>query len=92
MRAEAAVDIEAAIWERIRLEGILSPMAARALLKVQFPQDDVKRMRELSAKARAGMLSLQEETEISAYERLGCLLDMLHSKARQALKKGKAAS
>jgi hypothetical protein len=49
-------------------------------------------MRQLSAKARAGSLSQREEKEIDAYERLGCLLDILHSKARQSLNKGRTAS
>jgi hypothetical protein len=68
-------DIEASIWERIDMEHTLSPMAARALLKFDFPARDHARMRQLSAKARSGTLSPQEEKEIDAYERLGCMLD-----------------
>jgi hypothetical protein len=49
-------------------------------------------MRQLSAKARAGTLSPQERIEIDTYERLGCLLDILHSQARRALKRRKTAS
>ena len=93
MRAKTSLTNEAAMWERaIQFEGELSPTAARALLKVRFATPDLERMRELSAKARAGSLTPQEQQEIDAYERLGCLLDILHSRARRALAKRKTAS
>ncbi len=69
------------------LDGELSATQARALLKLTFSPRDHDRMRELSAKARAGTLTAQEQVDIDAYERLGCLLDILHSKARRALQK-----
>ena len=72
--------------------GELSPTQARALLKLHFSQQDQDRMRELSAKARAGTLNPQEEIDIDTYERLGCLLDIFHSKARRVLQKRKTAS
>jgi hypothetical protein len=79
---------DAAIWERvIQFEEEPSPTAARALLKLQFAEGDRQRMKELSAKARAGALTPQEERLTNTYERLGCLLDILHSKARRALKR-----
>ena len=66
--------------------------AARALLALDFAPADKARMRELSAKARAGTLTDEEELEIDTYERLGCLLDILHAKARRALKKRRTVS
>jgi hypothetical protein len=80
------------IWERIQIEGKLPPAAARALLGMHFSQQDHDRMHELSAKARAGKLTPEEESEIDTYERLGCLLDILHSKGRRALEMRKPAS
>jgi hypothetical protein len=44
-------------------------------------------MDELSAKASAGSLTPDEQTELDTLERLSCLLDIVHSKARRALKK-----
>jgi hypothetical protein len=44
-------------------------------------------MGELSAKTQAGRLTQEEQTVLDTFERLGCLLDIVHSKARQALKK-----
>jgi hypothetical protein len=83
----------AAIWERVlQFDEELSPAAARVLLKLRFPPRDLKRMRELSAKARAGTLAADEQVEIDTYERLGCLLDILHSRARLALRKAKGSS
>jgi hypothetical protein len=65
----------------------ISAAAARALLKVNFTADDRDRMQYLAARARAGTLSAKELGEISSYERVGHLLDLLHSRARRALKK-----
>ncbi|HEV8060749.1 MAG TPA: hypothetical protein VGP68_12790 [Gemmataceae bacterium] len=50
------------------------------------------RMAELLEKGRLGKLSAQEEKEMDTYERLGSLLGILHSKARQALNKRAADS
>jgi hypothetical protein len=84
---------EAAIWERaIRFDEELSSTAARALLNVRFAQSDVDRMHDLAAKARVGSLTDEEERETDVYERLGCLLDILHSKARRSLKRRRKAS
>jgi hypothetical protein len=89
----AKLSVDAAIWERvIQFQGHLSPAAARALLKVQFPASDHERMHHLAAKARSGTLTTKEEAELDAYERLGCFLDILHSKARHALKRPRAGS
>lgn len=87
-----AADITANIWERVlRFEERPSAAAARALLKLQFADSDRERMRELSAKARAGRLTAAEEDEAETYERLGCLLDVLHSHARQIIKPSRSA-
>ena len=68
-------------------EGKLSPIAARALLRLRFSDGDHRVMNELSTKARAGTLTPKEQIKLDTFERLGCLLDVIHSKARQALKK-----
>jgi hypothetical protein len=85
--------LDAAIWERvIQFEKPLSSTAARALLAIKFGDGDRKRMRELLAKSRSATLTTEEESEAEAYERLGCLLDILHSKARRVLKRRRTAS
>jgi hypothetical protein len=71
----------------IQFAGKLSPAAARALLQFGFSERDHARMAELSTKARAGTLTPSEQEELDTFERLGCVLDILHSQARQALKK-----
>jgi hypothetical protein len=78
---------EARVWPQIELEGFQSLAAARALLKVRFSPRDQERMSALSAKARVGALSTDEQAEMDGYEQLGCLLDILNSKARRALKR-----
>lgn len=65
----------------------LSLRAARAIIGLSFPPDDVGRMRELSAKARAGTLTPEEDAEMDNFERVGAMLSTLKSKARQVLKR-----
>ena len=65
----------------------LSPRVARAILGLAFPKDEIRRMHELSAKARAGTLTPEEDTEMDNYERAGSILSILKSKARQVLKR-----
>ena len=85
-------DQNVAIWDRvIQLDGDLTPSAARALLKLRFSGRDHDRMSALSTKARAGALTSHEQIQMDTFEQLGCMLDILHSKARQALKKRRSA-
>jgi hypothetical protein len=65
----------------------LSLTAARALLKFGFSEGDHARMNELSTKAQDGTLTPQEQAELNTFEEIGCLLSILHSKARVALNK-----
>ncbi len=59
---------------------------AQDILSLDFDQVDKDRMRDLSAKARAGTLSVEEEAEADRYELLGHLLNIMQSKARRSLK------
>lgn len=81
---------EAAILDRI-LEPdkpTFSPEAAHDILALDFNQVDKDRMRQLSAKAREGTLTADEQAEMNNYERVGHLLNILQSKARRSLKDG----
>jgi hypothetical protein len=59
---------------------------------MEFPPEDKDRMHELAAKAREGTLTLAEQQEIRNYERVGNLLALMKSKARQRLKKASHAN
>jgi hypothetical protein len=77
------------MWDRVmRLDETMSPTAARALLKFQFTPEDRERMQDLAAKARRGELTETDREESDTFEQMGCLLDILHSKARRVLKRG----
>ena len=81
-----------AIWERvIQFDRDMPPTAARSLLKLRFSASDHNRMSKLPAKARAGRLTSREQLQMDTFEQLGCLLDILHSKARRALKNRRTA-
>jgi hypothetical protein len=76
----------AGVSQLIQFAGTLSPAAARVLLQCGFSQQDHARMAELALKARAGALTPAEQMDLDTFERLGCVLDIIHSRARQALK------
>src|SRR5260370_26642677 len=79
---------ESAIWNRL-LQPVgrtLSVAAARALLQLEFSQEDKARARELAAKARDGSLTAAENEETREYERAADLLALMKSKARLRLK------
>ena len=65
----------------------LSQRVARYFLSVSFTKEEVNRMNELAAKARAGTLTSEERFEIDNYELIGHLLSILKSKARKSLKR-----
>jgi hypothetical protein len=81
---------EAAILARLMgpSELMLSPQAAEAILAIGFSQTDKDRMQELAAKARAGILTPEEQDEVEDYGRVGSLISILKSTARQSLKVG----
>lgn len=84
----SAPDIETSILTRVIApqDGTFSPDAARALLDLRLSDEDCTRMRELAERARQGELSNDEEAWIRAYERIGSLIGLLQSKARQTLR------
>jgi hypothetical protein len=70
--------------------------AARAILALRFSKADQERMRHLSARARQGTLTVNEQEEVNNYERDGHFLSVMKSKGRRYLKSrganGKARS
>jgi hypothetical protein len=89
MLSAAAINTESAIWSRLlRPAGrTLSVAVARALLLLDFPDEDKERMHKLAAKAREGLLTSHEQEEVANYERVGNLLALMKTKARQSLKR-----
>lgn len=84
----ATPNTEAAILSRV-IEfdaGPTSPDVARYLLSMRLPPADEDRVNELSAKARAGILSAGEAQELDSYLHIGRLLAVLQSRARRFLK------
>ena len=86
--AARAPQTEAEVWLSILYpDRVLTPRAAWAILGLSIPDGDAARMRELSAKARAGTLTAEEDADMDAYERVGSVLSILKSKARLAQKR-----
>jgi hypothetical protein len=84
-KAEPATN-EIAILARILSNGkSFSPTLARHLLKLDFTDEDKAHMHELAVRNQSGSLSAAELEELHSYANAGCLLGILHSKARQAL-------
>jgi hypothetical protein len=86
---KTVITMEERIWRNVLapVHGALSPAAAKALAKLDYPDEDKQRMRELASKARQGVLTPAEQEEVDAYGKVGSLLSILKSKARQALRK-----
>jgi len=83
---------EAAITSRLGIPNrpLLSAEAVEVLLAIGFSQADKDRMNILASKARAGALTADEHAEAEAYSRIGSLLGIVKSKARQSLKRRNA--
>jgi|GEM_PF-2163959 len=79
---------EGAIFNRLLKpdRATLPAAAAKAILDFCFSQADQDRMRELSAKAREGTLSTDEQVEINHYERVGHVLSLMKLKATRSPK------
>lgn len=64
----------------------LSVEAAESLLRLGFGPVDQRRMNLLAEKNRQGLLKAEEEVELNNFIRVGQVLGILQSKARQSLK------
>jgi hypothetical protein len=92
-KTRSVANLAPSIWERgIEFEKELSPAAARALLQIRFSSREHDHMSALLKKARARRLTASEEKEMDTYELIGSVLGILHSKARQVLKKRTAGA
>jgi hypothetical protein len=78
---------EAAIFARVwaEAEGGLTPTLARHIVKLAFSANDKARMLELGRKNQEEGLTEAESTELDNFIKVGDLLAILQSKARQAL-------
>jgi hypothetical protein len=63
----------------------MSADVARFFLAMSLSAEDVGRVNELSAKARLGTLSTEEEGELQEYLRHGRLMEVLQLRARSVL-------
>jgi len=67
----------------------LTRQKARFFLELSFSQADEERIHELSEKNPEATLTDAERDELLGYAKAGCLLGILHSRARRTLKKSK---
>ena len=70
----------------------LSPGAARAALSWRFSEATLDRMRTLAARHSAEELSEADAAEFDRLRRVGLLADVLHAKARRAMRTATAAA
>ena len=66
----------------------ISPETARKLLQFRFDYSHHERVNALSEKARQGTLTAVEQDDLDEYIRVGTLLGILQSRARQVLRAG----
>jgi hypothetical protein len=65
----------------------LTPVAAKAVLRLKLSEADLDRVDRLGWLANRGKLSDAQKSELDMYLQLGSLIAMMHSKARVALKR-----
>jgi hypothetical protein len=85
----AAGSSEVAILGRLFVDGKseLTQDRARYLLELGFSDEDQARMTELAENNQAGRLTETEREELLGFAKAGCLLGILHSRARRVLRK-----
>jgi hypothetical protein len=67
-------------------EDNLPPAAAESWLNVRFESHDLDRIHELLTKNQNDALTSAEREEMETYLRVGSFLDLMHAKARRALR------
>ena len=84
----------AGTYETSLLERVIVPAdpdlpaeAAEWFLSLGFQKADLRLMKKLAAKARAGTLTPKDEEKLRGFERIGSFLGLLQSKARISLGK-----
>jgi hypothetical protein len=83
-----AATSEIAILGRVLGDGKdFTPALARHLLGLGFSEEENARINDLAARNQQGVLSAREREELRGYANAGCLLGILHAKARRGLKK-----
>ena len=91
MSAEASVApvSEAAILSRLipTQDEALTTDGAEALLRIRFDPADLERIHDLLERNRTDAMRPEERAELESYRRVSFLLDLMHSRARFALKK-----
>jgi len=73
------------ILKRLFEEQEMSSELAEYIHRLQFPQRDIDRMNDLSAKAMEGSLTNGEDDELENYLSVGGVLAILQSRARRRL-------
>lgn len=86
---EKTANDDVAILERVLVNGkdALSPTLARFLLRLRFPDEDLSRMNDLACRNQDGLLSRTERDELGNYVKVGHVIAILQSMARQRLKR-----
>ena len=86
---EKTTDNDVAILGRVLANGKggLSATMARHLLRLRFSDEDIARMNDLAERNQDGLLSAAEREELGSYVKVGHIIAILQSEARQALRK-----
>lgn len=94
VEANAAPISETAILSRLipTEDDALTADGAEALLRIRFDPADLERIHDLLERNRDDSIRPEDRAELESYRRVSFLLDLMHSRARLALKKHRARS
>jgi hypothetical protein len=78
---------EAAILDRVFRPKVADwpRAAAEAILDIGFDLSDRERVAQLMEMAKSGQLSPEQPEELENYRHIGCLLELMKSRARRSL-------
>jgi hypothetical protein len=68
----------------------LHPEAARSFLQFRFDREAIRHIRQLLRKNNRGLITAAERLVLEKYLRVGQFLDLLHAKAKLAMRKNGA--
>jgi hypothetical protein len=88
-KSSKAPSSHAELWARLleMADEQLTADAARYILDLHFPAEDVARMHQLAERAREGTLSSDEHADLNMYEQVGHVLSLMKSKARRVVER-----
>src|SRR5687768_13859872 len=87
----ASTTLDADIFLRLWSREKMTPALARHMLRMSFDENERARMHDLAARNQEGTITTDELAELDQFIRVGTVLSIIQSRARQLLKSKKSS-